>query len=521
MELKFVFGKYANTSSSTSPSSSDEFKTPPTSAGDVTQCGQLIGVSPHDDDNTNTTGGVVRRMRWWCLAGWIFCALPLALALRDIEPPPPTPVTRTTPTEGWLTVRLNQFDASNTETFQMRYLYNPEFAETSDIVIFVGGEWAISPGWVTAGLAHELAQRVRGGLFYTEHRYYGQTRPTNDTSASELRYLNVDQALGDLAQFIQYVKSDSFEGGRFRTGSVALVGCSYAGSMATWMRLAYPHLITVALSDSGPLHAQEDFPEYLEVITEALRVQGSEACVSTIETAMRDIATLLNSTAGVERVSSLFKTCAPLQPSSPLDVATFHWFGITETFASLVQYAKPGDIATACGSLTNQSLSSSPVERLAAWITSRPSTQPCIESRYSMQVTAHSNTSYDSPQATMRLWTYQTCVEYGWYQTTSSARQPFLSAVPLGYFHQMCTDFFPDVFDVALLKSGVSRTNKLFAGLTHLPDHVISVSGGHDPWSPMAPNTTHATHLAPVYVVPGVSHCRAIRLDSNWIVELY
>ncbi|CAH2098561.1 unnamed protein product [Euphydryas editha] len=80
------------------------------------------------------------------------------------------------------------------------------------------------------------------------------------TTVPELRYLNVDQALADLAQFIEYVKSDSFEQGRFKSGNVALVGCSYAGSMATWMRLAYPHLITVAFSDSGPLHAQEDFP---------------------------------------------------------------------------------------------------------------------------------------------------------------------------------------------------------------------------------------------------------------------
>ncbi|XP_039761426.1 putative serine protease K12H4.7 [Pararge aegeria] len=446
---------------------------------------------------------------------WIICTLPVVLALRDIEPPAPSPVTRNTPVEGWLTARLNQFDASNTETFQMRYLYNDEFANSSNIVIFVGGEWAISSGWVTGGLAYELADMLQAGLFYTEHRYYGQTRPTNETSVPDLRYLNVDQALGDLAQFIQHVQSDSFDNGRYRKGRVALVGCSYAGSMATWMRLAHPHLVTAALSDSGPLHAQEDFPEYLEVITEALRAQGSEACVSSIEAAMRSVTDMLNTTTEVDRVGRLFNTCGALQASSPLDLATFFWFGITETFASLVQYAKPGDIATACSRITNSSISSDPVERLAAWITSQPSTQPCIESRYSTQVAAHTNTSYDSPQATMRLWTYQTCVEYGWYQTTTSSRQPFLSAVPLEYFHQMCADFFPNLFDTELLRSGVARTNNMFAGLSHLPDHVISVSGGHDPWSPMAPNATHATPLAPVYVVPGVSHCRAIRPTNN------
>ncbi|CAH2235200.1 jg10452 [Pararge aegeria aegeria] len=427
---------------------------------------------------------------------WIICTLPVVLALRDIEPPAPSPVTRNTPVEGWLTARLNQFDASNTETFQMRYLYNDEFANSSNIVIFVGGEWAISSGWVTGGLAYELADMLQAGLFYTEHRYYGQTRPTNETSVPDLRYLNVDQALGDLAQFIQHVQSDSFDNGRYRKGRVALVGCSYAGSMATWMRLAHPHLVTAALSDSGPLHAQEDFPEYLEVITEALRAQGSEACVSSIEAAMRSVTDMLNTTTEVDRVGRLFNTCGALQASSPLDLATFFWFGITETFASLVQYAKPGDIATACSRITNSSIIYKSLESF--YLERDENGAACFKITFSV-----------------RLWTYQTCVEYGWYQTTTSSRQPFLSAVPLEYFHQMCADFFPNLFDTELLRSGVARTNNMFAGLSHLPDHVISVSGGHDPWSPMAPNATHATPLAPVYVVPGVSHCRAIRSDQT------
>ncbi|CAH2098564.1 unnamed protein product [Euphydryas editha] len=115
----------------------------------------------------------------------------------------------------------------------------------------------------------------------------------------------------------------------------------------------------------------------------------------------------------------------------------------------------------------------------------------------------------------VRLWTYQTCVEYGWYQTTTSRSQPFLSAVPLEYFHQMCKDFFSTAFDEPSLRAGIRRTNTLFAGLTHMPDHVVSVVGGHDPWSPMGPNATHATTLSPVHVVPRISHCRAIRPTGN------
>ncbi|XP_072933732.1 putative serine protease F56F10.1 [Epargyreus clarus] len=458
------------------------------------------------------------------ISGWLLIFITSALAIRDFEPVAPSSRSEDHIhiDEGWLRVRLNHFDASNTETFPMRYLFNGRFARLydADILIFVGGEWAISDGWLRTGLAFELARDIEAGLFYTEHRYYGETWPTANTASSELRYLTVDQALGDLAQFIQYVKSDDFERGRYKNGKVGLVGCSYAGSMATWMKLAYPHLVDAVFSDSGPLHAQEDFPEYLEVITEALRSQGGEECVASIAEAVERMTAMLEQPAGATTISNLFNTCTQIQASVPLDVATFFWYGITETFAYLVQYATPGDIPDACRVITDTSVPDA-VQRLANWITSHPWPQPCIETRYTEVVAAHTNTSFRAPDVTMRLWTYQTCVEYGWYQTTSSDRHPFLNAVPLEYFHQMCKDFFGVNFNEELLRSGIARTNHFFAGLTFLPDNVVSVAGGLDPWSPMGPNVTHATPLAPVYVVPNVSHCRAIRpTGENETLEL-
>ncbi|XP_073955650.1 uncharacterized protein [Choristoneura fumiferana] len=99
--------------------------------------------------------------------------------------------------------------------------------------------------------------------------------------------------------------------------------------------------------------------------------------------------------------SDAFITCSPIQAGAPLDLATFFWFGITETFAYLVQYATPGDIPDACAVLTDSSVSD-PVQRLATWVRSQEWTQPCIETRYSVVVAEHTNTSYDSPQAVMQ-----------------------------------------------------------------------------------------------------------------------
>ncbi|CAB3245291.1 unnamed protein product, partial [Arctia plantaginis] len=151
--------------------------------------------------------------------------------------------------------------------------------------------------------------------------------------------------------------------------------------MVTWMRLAYPHLVDAAFSDSGPLYAQEDFPEYLEVITEAIRSQGSEECLTSIQQGMERVVELLGTTNGANQVSQMFRTCSPIDASNALDVATFFWYGVTETFAYLVQYARPGQIAQACAALNNNTVSD-PAQRLADWITSRPTTQPCVKSKY-------------------------------------------------------------------------------------------------------------------------------------------
>ncbi|KAL0859720.1 hypothetical protein ABMA27_010082 [Loxostege sticticalis] len=423
------------------------------------------------------------------------------------EPPPPAASSRASFDTRWLDVRLNHFDATNTDTFPMRFFFNPREANASNIVIFVGGEWEITPGWVTGGLAYNIAEYTDASLFYTEHRYYGLTRPTNGTSVPELRFLTIDQALADLAQFITYVKSDAFEQGRFRNAKVLLVGCSYAGTMATWMRVQYPHLIDGSFSDSGPLHAQEDFPEYLKVVGDAISSQGGQSCYTTIAEAVSEVTEMLNTTGGRNQVTQIFNTCELLSPAT-LDIATFHWVALIYPFAALVQGASPGDIPEMCEQLTSGN--STAVERLGAWVRAQHGT-PCLETRYLELVDQYTNTSFDAEAATMRAWMYQTCVEYGWYQTTNGGpHQPFGSGVPLEYFLQMCRDFFSPFFDAARLSYGVRRTNLFYGGPSQIPDKVVSVAGQFDPWNPMGPNETHSRPQAPVYFVPDISHCRII-----------
>lgn len=44
-----------------------------------------------------------------------------------------------------------------------------------------------------------------------------------------------------------------------------------------------------------------------------------------------------------------------------------------------------------------------------------------------------------------RPWYYQTCSEFGWYQTTDSEKQPFGSKSPVEFYLKLCQDIFGDM----------------------------------------------------------------------------
>lgn len=130
--------------------------------------------------------------------------------------------------EKWIEQRLDNFNPQDNRRWKMRYLENDEhFQAGGPIFIYVGGEWTISSGSISLGThIYDLARELNGTLFYTEHRFYGDSHPTSNTSTENLRFLSVDQALADLAHFIHHIKSST--PGLEKSG-VVMVGGSYSG----------------------------------------------------------------------------------------------------------------------------------------------------------------------------------------------------------------------------------------------------------------------------------------------------
>lgn len=85
------------------------------------------------------------------------------------------------------------------------------------------------------------------------------------------------------------------------------------------------------------------------------------------------------------------------------------------------------------------------MEAYGEWTRFRLKTD-CFNHTYSDFVESFSQTAWDAEfpsQSSLvgRLWTYQTCSEVGWFQTSNSKNQPFGSSFPLELFFQMCSDY--------------------------------------------------------------------------------
>lgn len=78
----------------------------------------------------------------------------------------------------------------------------------------------------------------------------------SDLSIESLYYLSSEQALADLAYFIELKnKENSFD----KNVKWIAFGGSYPGSLAAWLREKYSDLVYGSISTSGPLLAKADF----------------------------------------------------------------------------------------------------------------------------------------------------------------------------------------------------------------------------------------------------------------------
>lgn len=387
--------------------------------------------------------------------------------------------------EHWFTQRQDHENPRNLNTYQQRYfMSDTNFKPGGPIFISIGGEGPISAPWLDYGLMADIAKEVGAVVYILEHRYYGKSHPVNNTAVNNLKYLSSSQALQDLAHFIQNVSSQlSYD------AKCIVFGGSYPGSLAMWSILKYPHLIDGSVSSSSPLVALPDFYKYLEVVQNSVKNYGGEECYSNINNAIQNTAKLLSSIAGKEQLKSIYSLCAYLKPNGE-DDANFMQFviGIVE---GVVQYSGDNrafegasfvDIGTLCNIMNNSTIGT-PIERYAKAAVVIYHEEDCADVNYQENVFAMRNVSWESELLSSRSWVYQTCTEFGWYQTTDSYKVSW-GNINMTFEYHYCRDVYGMEFNKALLDKGIAQTNEDYGGLDIVKNlrRTVLFNGGVDPW---------------------------------------
>lgn len=147
--------------------------------------------------------------------------------------------------------------------------------------------------------------------------------------------------------------------------------------------------------------------------------------------------------------------------------------------------------------------SASPVEALAHVARAQQGRGQCFDiTRYNVdwQIALLKNTS--SPE---RAWPWQTCAEYGFFQTCEAGSYcPFLrGGLNVTDSYRMCKEAFG--VDAATVDANVRSTNLRYGGLHPAARRILHINGDVDPWSSLG-ITRSPAWSQPVYLVRGASH---------------
>ncbi|CAF0815275.1 unnamed protein product [Adineta ricciae] len=424
--------------------------------------------------------------------------------------------------ELWYTQQLDHFNPADTRTWQQRFFVNSDhWKQGGPVFIQIGGEGPADPIWMTEGQWINYAKTHGAICVMLEHRFYGKSHPTEDLSVDNLRYLTSEQALADLATFRQFFN------GKYQIAEETKwisFGGSYPGSLSAWFRLKYPHLVHGAVSASSPMTALTDFSDYLVVVRNSLATYD-EKCNDATSSVIKIMQDMITSSSGRTALQKAFRLCDPIDTQNDVD----NFFEtVTGNFEGVVQYNKDNrafegaratniTIDVICKAMLNESQPDL-LQRMVDVnnMLLQAYSQSCLDAGYMSTINQLRNTSWTAPSSEGgRQWTYQTCVEFGFFQSSNSPQQPFGNNFPAEFFVQQCADIFGPKFNDDLLERGINFTNAFYGAEQFAGSRVLFVNGAIDPWHALSftknpPNNNTAIFLA------STAHCADMYPDAEW-----
>jgi hypothetical protein len=414
--------------------------------------------------------------------------------------------------QDWIVQKVDNFDSSNSQTYRQRYWYNNQWYQNNNIAfLMIGGEAAESPGWVTnPDLEWLRMARAHGALvFLLEHRYYGASQPTSDMTTNNMRFLSSKQALADAAAFITAMNQ------RFSLTNPKWVtfGGSYSGALSAWFRAKYPDLAVGAVGSSGPVQAVVNFVEYLEVVQTSLRTYSSR-CADVVKQGFDLVQSMMATGDGRNQLKSTFRTCFDIDNTNPNEVAYFYE-SLIDAYAFTVQYS--GDnagvfhtqvtVPALCNRLTMASSALAGLQAANNMIMDVFGEQ-CLYNSYSGFIDYMRNTAFSVESSDDRSWIYQTCTEFGYYQSTEGNNIVFGNGIPVRFYvEQWCTPIFGSSMNNNTVYAAIDATNAFYGGRDGFTaTNVVLPNGDVDPWHALGILNSNIP-TSPSILIQGTAHC--------------
>jgi len=408
----------------------------------------------------------------------------------------------------WFDQRVDHF-SRDPKTFKQLYYMSTEFYKPGGpIYLYNAGEGPNAP-WTLGGHLAVLANKTNGLIISIEHRYYGHSVPVSDLSTENMRYLTTAQSLEDMAYFIRHVDIPAAKENR----KWITVGGSYPANLAVWMRLKYPDLVFATYSSSAPVRAKNNFYEYDLAVGDGL----PPACSESLRAAVEHIDNV------IEKGDK--KDIEELKAKFGLEIVrdnTDFVSAMTDAPSYLVQYGDLDGIQAKLCDLPAAQNVTEIVEALGKfqqfWMTK-------------MDINATSYNGDDGNSINLgdnekgsRQWFWQTCTEYGYWQTAPPAPLPRHRSryINIKYYEDSCHQTFapsPSGFHVPL-HANVHKIDAKYHSEHIKVARVVFVNGELDPWrrlsvsAPDAPPRS-SMPLQGVFVVQDGHHCTDLSGNSR------
>lgn len=418
----------------------------------------------------------------------------------------------------WFTQDLDHFDMQNKQTFQQRYWVNDQYwtagKREGPLFLYLCGEWTCSNQNSNSYVSY-LAKKYNALLVVHEHRYYGMSQPKADWTTDNLKWLNTDQALADVAKFATTMSEQLAEKYKVPVKRWLVIGGSYPGALVSWFRNKYPHIAFGAWSSSGVVEAIQDFHQFDETVTEAL-TKSSDKCAKTV----RKLIEYTDKEFEQERGNAIKK----VYNSTNLRDDDFFWF-YSDAIAEAVQY---GDRSELCERVDKLGEDYPAMNKMINdWQVGKFVRRDDYDSTSALQ-----NTTIDFSK-NARQWTYQYCSQLGYLQTPAKKYPPLKNkSMDLDFWKGYCTrafgrETYPDT----------KLWNLRYGGKKPAISKVIYMNGDEDPWKPsgitesknifihafplMCDNCAHCVDLrSPVENAPkevDIARKKAEKIIGRWI----